>query len=572
MVGTLNSLVLLIPENFIILFEIGIMIIAAGLLAFIFKLLRQPRIPAYIVAGIILGPLALGVVSNSEVIRALSEIGVAFLLFFAGMEINFKGLKQVGKAATVVGLSEMFLITLITAGIVFGLGFNIIEIVYATLVVAFSSTMVVIKLLTDKHELGTLHGRIIIGVLLVQDIIAILALTILTTNFTLQTIAISLGKALVFAIFAFILAKISEPVFKSSAKSSELLFITSISFLFIFALSAYMFGLSVIIGSFFAGVALANSTFKTEIMGRIHPLSDFFGAILFVSLGMQLVWIPRELWGLFVILILLIMLVKPWIIFLSVRLLGFTNRTSFLTGNSLGQSSEFALIILIAGLSSAQISSDMFSVLVFVTIITMSLTSYFVKYESGLYKLARRPVKAFDFLPTKKEELNYGLERKKKIIILGCHRIGTLILKKFINKKDEILVIDHNPSIIKALINKKIPSLYGDFGNPEIVEKLGFINPEMIISTIPDKEDNIQLIKKVREINKKTIIIVVGVSIDDALDYYEKGADYVILPKLLSGERISHVIGKVRKNRNGLKKKEISSLNDLHFFLYKKKK
>jgi voltage-gated potassium channel Kch len=145
-------------------------------------------------------------------------------------------------------------------------------------------------------------------------------------------------------------------------------------------------------------------------------------------------------------------------------------------------------------------------------------------------------------------------------------------LKKFINKKDELLVIDHNPNIIKALIDKKIPSLYGDFGNPEIVEKLGFINPELIISTIPDKEDNIQLLKKVREINKKTIIIVVGVSIDDALEYYERGADYVILPKLLSGERISHVISKVKKNRKGLKNKEISSLNDLHFFLYKKKR
>ncbi len=569
MVTALSSLVLTIPENFIILFEIGVMIIAAGLLAFVFKLLRQPKIPAYIVAGILLGPLALGVVSSSEVIRALSEIGVAFLLFFAGLEINFKSLKQVGKVATITSLVQMILISLIAGGIIFGLGFNSMEIIYATLVVAFSSTMVVIKLISDKNELGTLHGRIIIGILLIQDIVAIIALTILTTNFTLETISLSLAKAVVFAIVAFVLAKLSNPIFRLSAKSSELLLITAISFLFMFSMAAYFFGLSLIIGSFFAGVALANSTFKTEIKGRVHPLRDFFGAILFVSLGMQLVWISKEHWWLFLTLLFLIMLIKPIIIFMSVRLFGYTNRTAFLTGNSLGQSSEFALIILIAGLISAQISQDIFSVLVFVTIITMSLTSYSIKYESLIYKINSHQINLFNKVHTKKEELNYGLKRKKKIILLGCHRMGSLILKELGNAKKEVLVIDHNPEIIKALMNKKISCLYGDFGNPDVVEKLGLIDPKIIISTIPDREDNLNLIEKIKKIHKKTSIIVVGNSIDDALELYKKGADYVILPKLLGGEKITQILGKVKLGEKGLKKREIGFLENLHYFLYR---
>ncbi|MEA3329411.1 MAG: cation:proton antiporter [Nanoarchaeota archaeon] len=569
MVEIISSFVMLIPENFKILFEIGMMMIAAGLLAFIFKVFKQPQIPAYIVAGIILGPLMLGIVSNSEVIMALSEIGIAFLLFFAGMEINFKKLKEVGKISTITGLGEMIIVGGITVGIILGLGFKNMEIIYATIVVAFSSTMVVIKLLSDKHHLNTLHGRIIVGILLVQDILAIIILTVLATNLSVNTILISLATAGGFAIIVLILAKLSEPIFKSSAKSSELIFIVAIAFLFVFVISAYFMKLSIIIGSFFAGVALANSTFKTEIKGRIHPLSDFFGAILFVSLGMQLVWISKEYLLMFFILLALILIIKPLIIFLIVRLLGYTNRTAFLTGNALGQSSEFALIILIAGLISSQISQEIFSVLVFVIIITMSLTSYFIKYESQLYKLHSKPARIFDRIPTRKEKLDYGLKNKKKIVIIGCHRMGSLILKKLKNKKEEVLVIDNNPEIIRALIDKKIPSLYGDFGNPDVAEKLSFIAPEILISTIPDLEDNLHLLNKIKQISKQTLVIVVASRIDGALELYKNGADYVILPKIIGGGKIIEMTNKLKKEKGRLKRKEIGFLNELHYFLYK---
>ena len=575
MVAFIDSLVLAIPHDFLILFEIGIMIILAGILAFVFRLLNQPRIPAYVISGIILGPLALGIIESNEFILALSEIGVAFLLFFAGLEINLKQLKQVGKVASITGILEMVIIGLITLGIFFSFGFNNIELLYITLVVAFSSTMVVIKLLSDKDQLNTLHGRIIVGILLMQDIVAIAALTILTTDLSWGSILSPLIKAALFMIFAFVLVKLFKPVFRISAKSNELILIISLAFLFLFAISAYAFGLSLAIGSFFAGVALANSTYKTEIKGRVHPLRDFFGAILFVSLGIQLVWIPKSQWTLLLILILLVMTLKPLILTLLVRLTGYTNRTAFLTGNYLGQSSEFALILLTQGLVIGHLTSNLFSVLVFATIITMSLTGYSIKSEPVLYRIFLRITHPFSKnISTKKEKLEYGLEKKTNIVLFGYHRIGASFLKKFTHKKDELLVIDFNPEVIKNLIDKKVPCLYGDYANPEIIEKLKlpYIKPKLVVSTVPSKEDNIHLIKKVKEVSKKITIVVVSESIHDAIDLYEKGADYVIVPKVESGESISSVINKLEKDKNSLKNKEVNRLKNIREFMHPSRK
>jgi len=568
MIEIITSLMALVPKDFLILFEIGVMIVFAGVFAFIFKVLKQPRIPAYIVAGIILGPLLLGIVSNSEFIIVLSEIGVAFLLFFAGLEINFRSLKKVGGVAAFSGIIQMIVIATIAVGTLVAIGLGNVEIIYGVLVVAFSSTMVVIKLLADKNQLGTLHGRIIIGILLIQDIVAILALTILTTNLSYEGIAIAIIKAVLFAIFAFVLAKLSTPLFRISAKSSELLLLVSLAFLFVFSISAYLLGLSLVIGSFFAGVALANSTFKTEIRSRVHSLRDFFGAILFVSLGMQLVWIPREYLLLFGSLLIITLFIKPIILMITVRLFGYTNRTSFFSGNYMGQSSEFALIILTQGLLLSQIGPGLFSALVFVVIITMSLTGYFTQYEHSLYGIFSQPARLFSRISTRKENLLYKSKKNKKVVLFGAHRMGTLILKNIIKKKEEILVIDYNPEIISALIQKKIPCLYGDYGNPEIISEVGFLNPETVISTIPNKEDNLQIISKLKKINKKITILVVAERIGDAIELYKKGADYVILPKVISGEKMFKLFKEGRGKIKRLKKEELKFLNNIHHFLY----
>ncbi len=559
-----------IPENFLMVFEIGVMLIVAAILAFIVKLFKQPLIPAYILTGILIGPLLFGLIENQELILSLSEIGVAFLIFTAGLEINFKKLKQVGKAATFGGILQIAGLFTLAFFISIWLGLIGKAPIYVGLVVAFSSTMVVIKLLYDQKELNSLHGRIIIGILLIQDIAAIAALAILTTDFTLASIGISLGKALIFAVIAILLSKAINPVFKKAARFPELLLLTSISFLFLFAIGSVMASLSIVIGAFFAGVALANSDYKLEIEGKISPLRDFFAIIFFVALGMQLQVISNNFIILLMVLLLLVIIVKPLILMFLIRIFGYKKRTAFLTGNSLAQTSEFSLVIVTLGYSLGHISIGLFSTLILLTIVTMSLTTYFIGYERKLFTWFSWPLNIFNKIKSKEEELEYIKKDGNKIIIFGCHRMGSLFLKEFKQTNKDIIVVDYNPEIIRALINKKIPCIYGDFVNNEVLDRIDVRNSKMIISTIPDIEDNLLLIKKTRKLNNKVLIIVVANRISEALELYKAGASYVIIPQVIGGQRAFETVQKIT-NKKGLKKlkeKHIKYLNLIHRILY----
>jgi Kef-type K+ transport system membrane component KefB len=560
-----------IPENMFLIFEIGMMIIIAGIIGFILKLLKQPLIPAYIIAGIILGPLGVSLIRNNETILVLSEIGVAFLLFFAGIEINLKRLKEVGKAAIVGGILQVTL--LFTAGFYASLWLGLTGRIplYVGLVVAFSSTMVVVKLLADKRELSSLHGRIVIGILLIQDIAAISALTVLTTDLAWASMSVQLLKALGFIIIAFILSKAINPVFKIAARHTELLLLIAISLLFLFAIGSYVAGLSLIIGAFFAGVVLANSDYRTEVQGQILPLRDFFAAIFFVALGMQLTLISKQYLFLLLILFGLVMIVKPLILMLLTRSFGYSKRTSFFTGNSLAQTSEFSLIIATIGLTSGFINQGLFSAFVLLTVVTMAASTYLIGYDKFLFNHFSWPLISLNKIPAQKETLDYAEPGNKKIVLFGCHRIGSLFLKFFSKRLKEVAVVDYDPEIISSLTDRKVSCLYGDFANHEVLEKVDLKHAQIVISTIPDQEGNSFLIKTAKKINSKLIIITTANSIDDAQQLYKSGADYVLLPKVISGEMCFNIAKKALRNKaeiKKMKKEHKQYLREIHNLLY----
>src|SRR3989344_5313497 len=294
-----------------IFFDIGLVIIVATLFAFIARFFKQPLIPAYILTGLIIGPF-LGLITNTEIITTLSEIGIAFLLFIVGLEIDFRKLANVGAISTIGGLIQVLLVFTISFIIALFLGFVQIEAVYLALVIAFSSTMIVIKLLSDKREIDTLHGRIIIGFLLMQDIIAIFVLSILTTlnEFSFLTLFYSIIKGIAIFLIAIFAGKYLFPtIFAFAAKSQELLFVAAIAVSFLFSLIFNYIGFSIAIGAFVAGITLANLPYNLEIIGKIMPLRDFFSVLFFVSLGMQLLISSFEI------------ILKPLIIFLIITIL-----------------------------------------------------------------------------------------------------------------------------------------------------------------------------------------------------------------------------------------------------------
>ena len=560
-----------IPSELMILTEIGIIIIVATFFAFLVKIFRQPLIPAYILTGIFIGPLVLGLIKDYSFIISLSQIGVAFLIFKAGIEIKFKKLREVGMVSIIGGIIQIIALFLIAFLVSIWLGFTGKIPIYISLVVAFSSTMIVVAILAQKNELNSLHGRIIIGILLIQDIAAIIALAILSSDFSLTSISTVLGKALLFGIFAFILSKTANSFFSKAADNRELLLLVSISFLFLFVIGSFIADLSLVIGAFFAGVVLANSDYKTEIQSNINSLGEFFSVIFFVALGMQLKFISGKFISLILILLCLVIIIKPLVTMFIVRLAGYKKRTAFLTGNALAQTSEFSFVIVLLGFSLGHINSELFSTLILLTILTMSITTYLIVYERKLVNWFSWPLSILDNIKSRKEELEYFEPDYKKIIIFGCHRIGSLILKEFEKNKKELLVVDYNPEIIKALINKKISCLYGDFIHEEILNKVNLKNAEIVISTVPDFEDNMHLIRKMDKLNKETIVVVIASRISEALDLYKQGADFVILPKFIGGEIASSIISKARKNKEWLKeikKDHKKRLESAHYLLY----
>lgn len=547
----------------VIFLDIGLMLIVATFVGVFARYFRQPLIPAYIIAGLFIGPGLEAVfgtelmqslffipggftlIGNPEIIKTLSEIGIAFLLFIVGLEIDFKKLKYSGKASVFGGLMQVGFLFIFGFLIATLMGiFTPLEGVYLGIIVAFSSTMVVLKLLSDRKEIDTLHGRIVVGILLVEDILAIIAMVFL--NAVGSSAFVQLFTSLFYSagliILAFVCVKYIFPgIFAFTAKSQEILFLSSLSVCFVFGILFSLAGYSIAIGSFVAGIILGNLPYNCEIIGRVKSLRDFFATLFFVSLGLQLV--PSHLDGLLLplaIFFLIVFFLKPFVIMLLMFVFGYKKRTSLLTALSLTQTSEFALIIITQGMISGHISSDIFSMAIILTIITIILSSYLVKYENYIYNWLYKDLSLFEKAKTHEDHLEYNpAEQKHEVLLVGYSRTGYNIFHKLKSMKKKFFVVDYNPEIIKDLIREKVPCLYGDISNPDVLEEIDFSQLRFVISTISDTFASKNLIKKAKAAKKDIIVFVTSYNVDDALSLYDVGADYVILPHFLGGYHAS---------------------------------
>ena len=561
-----------LPASEAIIFDIATILIVAAVFAFIARILKQPLIPAYVATGLIIGPLMFGLVKNLDLIYAFSEIGIAFLLFTAGLEISFQKIKEANlKKIVFVGLLQVAIIFLITLTFSQLLNLTVLQAAYIGIILAFGSTMVDIKLLADREELVTLHGRLVLGILLLQDLIAIVAIVVFTTGgFAITPLALAFTKLAVILAAAILLQRyILNKLFKFAAESNELLFLCSLAVLFFFIVLAYISDISIVIGAFIAGVSLANSPFKTELESRISPLRDFFAILFFVALGMQVVFSGiNERLVLLTALLIGAFIIKPFVTLILLRITGYQSRTSFLTSVSLAQLSEFSLIVGTIGVTAGVLDMSIFSTVILATIITMSLTPYLIKYKSTLFKIGKFPLESLKFLPTQ-EVLEYKNKNHKEIIMIGSHRMGGALMEELLDKKDKLLIVDHNPDVINILMKKKVPCLYGDITSPDLLERIDAKNAKLVISTIPNYEETLHLLKKMKKINPKIRVIVTGVRISEALKLYKAGADYVITPKIIAGQELRNIIherkpGDLKKARN----RHLRHMQGIHRLLY----
>lgn len=548
-----------------IFFDVGIIVIISTLLAYAARFLKQPLIPAYVIAGILLGPY-FGFVTNLDVISNLSEIGIAFLLFIIGMEIDIRKLKDVGLVASLGGSIQIIAVFALAFMVSSLMGFVAIESVYLGLIVAFSSTMIVVKLLSDKREIDTLHGRIIIGILLLQDIFAIFALSILSQgSFSANALALSLAKGAIIMLVSFFAGKYILPgLFRFAAASQELLFIASLATAFLFSMLINSIGFSIAIGAFIAGLTL-NVPYNVEIIGKVKPLRDFFSVLFFASLGMQLSLVSLgSIISPLLIFAALAVVLKPLIVMFLCSFFGYSKRTSFLTSLSLGQISEFSFILLAQGLLLGHVAKDTFSLVVLLAVITIILTSYSINYSDKIYRAIAPFIGIFDRLASAYKSLEYVPGKMKNFVVLcGYNRIGYSIIKSLRKMKKSHIVVDFNPELIKKLIAERVPCMYGDAGDIEVLERLNLKDSSMIISTVPNKNDNLLLIHEAKKSNKKTVVFVTGSQIDEALELYNAGADYVILPHFLGGEHVSLILETFGSNLKKIVENKISHIEEI---------
>jgi len=541
---------------------IGIVVLIAGVM----KLLKQPLIIGYILAGIIVSPYFLNIVRSTETIAVFSQIGVALLLFIVGLSLSPKVIKEVGKVSLITGIGQIIFTSLIGFFISRLLGFSVIVSLYIAIALTFSSTIIIMKLLSDKRDLEKLYGKISIGFLLVQDIFVIILLMIVSSfSSRLDKISLTLGTVLgvILAIGVFILISIYilPRLSKFFAKSQEFLFLFSIGWgLGLAALFHYM-GFSMEIGALIAGITLSMSPYHYEISSKMRPLRDFFIILFFILLGSQMVFgnineliIPAIIFSLF------ILIGNPLIVMILMGLLGYKKKTGFQAGFTVAQISEFSLILIALGVSVGHLTNEILSLVTIVGLITISGSTYLILYSNKIYPYFSRYLSIFERKKVKEKEQEF---KDYDIVLFGYNRIGYDLLKSFKKLKKKVLVVDYNPEAITELSKGGIECRYGDVDDEEFLSELNLIKTKMIVSTVPEFETNLLLIDIIRQINKDAIIMVVSHDIEEANTLYDKGATYVIMPHFLGGSHASMMINKHGLNLNEFldeKKKHLKQL------------
>lgn len=549
-----------------IFINISLVILVVFVICFLIRLLKQPMIMGYIISGVIAGPLFFNIIPEGETLSTLSEIGISFLLFIVGLHLSPKVIKEVGKISLITGIGQVLFTTIIGYFIIVALGFPKITSLYVSLALALSSTIIIMKLLSDKDALEKLYGKISIGFLLVQDIIVIAALLIIS-SLSSENISATIINTLLKVIVPFIIlvpiAIYILPKFTSFfAKSQEFLFIFAVSWgLGLASLFKYL-GFSLEAGALIAGVILSVTPYSYEISSKLRPLRDFFIISFFIMLGSQMIFvnITNMIWPI-IILSLFVLIGNPLVVIILMGMFGYSRYTSFMSGVTVAQISEFSFILIALGVKMGHLSSEILSFVTIIGLITIAGSAYMIMYSDKIYSYLYKYLYIFERKNLKEKNIK---NKEYKYFLLGENRIGYSIMKTFRKTKRDFLVIDYNPERIKKLSLERINSIYGDVSNIDFIESINFRKAKIIVSTIPDFETNLVLLNTVRKINKSVIIIATSDEISHTKELYKLGADYVIMSHFLGGNYIAKIIEHLGENKNKYKNYKLAQLKELN--------
>ena len=518
--------------------EVALILAIASSLGAIAVWFKQPLIMAFIAVGILIGPSGLGLITATEEVELLSELGIAVLLFVVGLKLEPNEINAVGSVAIVTGIGQMAL----TGGVGFLfcwlLGMSMVGAFYVAIALTFSSTIIIVKLLSDKKEIDALHSRIAVGVLIVQDIAVVLLMIILSAFGDGEQ---SLGRSLLLVSFRgviflgslalttkFLLPKLLHSI----ARSTELLLIFAITWAIALAAVGDLLGFSKEVGAFMAGVSLAATPYRLIIAPRLVSLRDFLLLFFFINLGIH-IELNDFVSQLFPALLLsaFVLVAKPLMVMALVGIQGYKKYTSVITSLSLGQISEFSLILAGLGVSLGHIPNETSGLITLIALITMGLSTYMILGANQFYERFSPWFSWVERDVPHKEDANEIAEFDSlDVIVFGLGRYGGSLIQDLESLGVKVLGVDFDPELVNYWRSQGVMTFYGDAEDPEFPSVLPLNQVQWIISTLPGLGMGFKLLNNLKHHNYRGKIAVTSHAQQDRVPLQKAGADLVLLP------------------------------------------
>lgn len=524
--------------------DIVIIVVAALVGALIAQKLKQPLILGYILAGIVVGPYSPGIkISDLHQIELLAEIGVALLLFGLGLEFSLNELKAVRKIA-LFGTPIQILLTL---GFGYGIGqyfgWSPVQSIWLGSLISLSSTMVVLKTLMNKGLMGTLSSRVMIGMLIVQDLAVVPMMIILpqlsNPMYGLPLLGFAVVKSALFLIVMIYLGTRLLPrllAYIAQWNSRELFILTITAIGLGIGYATYEFGLSFAFGAFVAGMVLSESDYGHQALSDIIPLRDIFGLLFFTSVGMLLdpAFIAAN-WDNILLMVLAVFVGKSLIFMILTRSFGYINIVPLAVGLGLFQVGEFSFVLARVGLETKSIDNSIYSFVLAISVISMAATPFATALTTPLYKLKKR---LFKYEPLLKENIpEQGLA--DHVVIAGGGRVGQYIAHVLVRLGVSFVIVEFNHQRLLECKKEKLPVIYGDMSQPVVLEAARIEQAKLLLVTIPSVLVSQAIVKQVHRLKAKLHIVARAEEAEQMKSLYDEGVYMVVLPEMEAGLEIA---------------------------------
>lgn len=519
--------------------EIALLLAAAAAIGVLAIRLRQPLILAYIVVGILAGPMALGWVTANNPLDLLAQIGVAVLLFTVGLKLDLHLVRRLGAVALATGLGQLGFTILFGYLLGLALGMDQLKAIYVAVALTFSSTIIIVKLLSDKKELDSLHGRIAVGFLIVQDIAVVVAMMTMSSlnmaeaggvTATLGMIALKLAAAglLLALAMRYVLPRLLDLV----ARSQELMLLFAIAWGVALATLGEMLGFSKEVGAFLAGFSLATSPYREAMSSRLNPVRDFLLLFFFLDLGAKLEFAAFEGQILSaVVLSAFVLIGNPLIVMAIMGYMGYRKRTGFMAGLTVAQISEFSIVFVAMGVTLGHVGGDALGLVTLVGLVTISVCTYLVMNSQVLYERLKPWLKVFERrTPFREQVATPKPEAAAEIILFGLGRYGGRLMRRLHDQGVATLGVDFDPEAVRLARHHGLDVRFGDAEDAELPATLPLTQARWVVSTLSDVAINRALIAALRAHGYTGRVAVAAHNEADAHGLKKAGADQVFHP------------------------------------------